>query len=410
MIKLLHTSDWHIGAKLNGISRADDHTAFFKWLVETVTSENITALLVAGDIFDIAQPSAESEALYYDCLVALGKSSLREIVILGGNHDSAARLEAPKTVLKALNVHVVARYSREREENLLVPLHEEDGSVGAVVVALPFVNEFRLGVRTTGVDSDSLRETIADKFRGLYRLLCDRALELFGDLPLIGMGHLTVGGDVKLDDSPLQVHMVGTIGGLPVSIFDERLRYVALGHIHRMLPVQTGSEREVWYSGTPIPVRFSEARIDRKALVVTVDDRKTYHPETLTIPTSRELLEIRGDFSSVSASVSALTNSAPLPTLLKITLEVDQFQATLASQLNDALDHRFEQRDLRPIIADIVQVTSASVERSVGEVPVLTPAEMNPVSVFQQLCTWQGEDFDELRPLLEQLIQSGSEA
>jgi exonuclease SbcD len=245
-------------------------------------------------------------------------------------------------VLKALNVHVVARYSKGQEEQHLVPLHEADGSVGAVVVALPFVNEFRLGVRTTGVDSNSLRETIAEKFRGLYRQLCDKSVEIYGELPMIGMGHLTVGGDVKSDDSPLQVHMVGTIGGLPVSVFDERLRYVALGHIHRMLPVQTGDTREVWYSGTPIPVRFSEAKTDRKALVVTVDDRKTYHPETLTIPVSRELLEISGDFDSVNASVSTLTNSAPLPTLLKVTLEVDQFQATLASQLNDTLDRRFE--------------------------------------------------------------------
>ena len=410
MIKLLHTSDWHIGAKLNGISRADDHTAFFEWLVETVTSEKITALLVAGDIFDTAQPSAESEALYYECLVALGKSSLREIVILGGNHDSAARLEAPKAVLKALNVHVVARYLKDHDENLLVPLHEADGSVGAVVVALPFVNEFRLGVRTTGVDSDSLRATIADKFRGLYSQLCDRSIELYGDLPMIGMGHLTVGGDVKSDDSPLQVHMVGTIGGLPVSVFDERLRYVALGHIHRMLPVQTGDTREVWYSGTPIPVRFSEARTNRKALVVTVDDSNTYHPESLTIPESRQLLEFRGDFDSVNASISLLTNSAQLPTLLKITLEVDQFQATLTSQLNDTLDRRFEGEELRPLIADIVQVTSAAVKRSEGEVTVLKRDEMNPVSVFKQLCDWQGEDFDELRPLLEQLIQSSAEA
>jgi DNA repair exonuclease SbcCD nuclease subunit len=204
--------------------------------------------------------------------------------------------------------------------------------------------------------------------------------------------------------------MVGTIGGLPVSVFDERLRYVALGHIHRMLPVQTGDTREVWYSGTPIPVRFSEAKTDRKALVVTVDDRKTYHPETLTIPVSRELLEISGDFDSVNASVSTLTNSAPLPTLLKVTLEVDNFQATLTSQLNDALDRRFEGRGLRPIIADIVQVTSASIERSEGEVSVLKRAEMNPISVFEQLCVWQGEDFEELRPLLEQLIQSSAEA
>jgi exonuclease SbcD len=146
-MRLLHTADWHLGCTLGqaNLSRTAEHAAFLDWLVETLREQRVDVLLVAGDIFDQTQPRADAQEIYFRFLArAAAIEGLRRIVVVGGNHDSASRMDAPDDVLKALGITVVGGYSRTTDvERYLVPITADDGSVPLVVVAVPYVHAWR---------------------------------------------------------------------------------------------------------------------------------------------------------------------------------------------------------------------------------------------------------------------------
>ncbi|MEB2332384.1 MAG: exonuclease subunit SbcD, partial [Nitrosomonas sp.] len=110
-MKILHTSDWHIGKTLYGRKRYDEFEAFFSWLVETIEQEQVDVLLIAGDIFDTSTPGNRSQQLYYRFLHRVAASTCRHVVIIAGNHDSPSFLSAPRELLRALDVHVTGSLS-----------------------------------------------------------------------------------------------------------------------------------------------------------------------------------------------------------------------------------------------------------------------------------------------------------
>src|SRR4051812_29205135 len=119
-MRILHTSDWHLGQLLHEHARAWEHARFLTWLLETLAAERVDALLVAGDIFDTANPPAESQAAWYEFLArARARFPALDIVVIGGNHDSASRLDAPTPLLDAFRIHVVGGFEPDR---LLVPI------------------------------------------------------------------------------------------------------------------------------------------------------------------------------------------------------------------------------------------------------------------------------------------------
>ena len=119
-MKILHTSDWHIGRNLYGRKRYEEFEAFLAWMVETIEREKIDVLLVAGDIFDTTTPSNRAQGLYYRFLNRVAASACRHVVVTAGNHDSPSFLDAPKELLEALNVHVIGSVAENLEEEVLV--------------------------------------------------------------------------------------------------------------------------------------------------------------------------------------------------------------------------------------------------------------------------------------------------
>jgi exonuclease SbcD len=152
-MRILHTSDWHLGVSAEQSPREEEHVLFLDWLYEELASREIEVLVHGGDVFHHVQPSARSQTLYYQFLArCVSLPKLRQIVIVGGNHDSASRLDAPSELLDALEVRVVGGLFKDDEswDRCICPIVDDDGNVELVILSLPSIHESRLPIRTTG--------------------------------------------------------------------------------------------------------------------------------------------------------------------------------------------------------------------------------------------------------------------
>lgn len=387
MTRILHTSDWHLGASLEGLSRDEEHAKFLGWLADTLTEQHIDVLVVAGDVFDQAQPSSESQRLYYRFLHKVARRPLRKIVVVGGNHDSASRLDAPRDILLSFDVHVVGGLGADRDtwNRCLCPIDDGDG-VACVIAAVPFMHEFRLGVRTALQDESVIRASFTEAFRGFYQELANRAEAIAKGAPLIATGHLAAEG-AERGDAPAEVHLIGTIGALSSSIFDPRFSYVALGHVHRSFHV---GESRAWYCGTPVALGLAESKVPRRVFVYDTDAPEA--PVPVIVPSFRELKRIRGPLDRVIDEIRGVTWETPLPPFLYTEVEVEQYTAGIEGQIVQAAeDHlRKGMRLLHP-----KQVKVGATNGAVDEARHQRLKDLAPEEVFKRLCALRGEVADD---------------
>lgn len=389
-MRILHTSDWHLGIRHGPASRAPDHDAFFSWLLSRLEQDAVDALIIAGDIFDGMQPSADALARWYRFLLGVRGTGVAQVVVIGGNHDSPARLDAPAAVLGALNVHVVGGLdaSDTGRTRCIVPLRDRGGAVRAVCLAVPYVHEFRLGVRTTDLDTAGIKAAFRDRFAGLYRDLVDAAQAAHPGLPLVATGHLTVGSQATREDYPHEIHQVGTLDALPADILDSRIQYTALGHIHRCYPVDAG--RRAWYCGSPIAFSLPEGRTPRRVLQVDLSDEPLGTPviTRLDVPAARALVELRAAPDALLAQVQALTWDEPLPPLLFCRAVTDSLPSDLGARLHEALAAHPEAQ--RPVLAELRQERATPVDGLDGDAPPPRLDELQPEQVFDTLLQSKG--------------------
>ena len=196
-MKILHTSDWHIGSALYGRKRYDESEQFLHWLVETIKSHSIETLLVAGDIFDTSTPSNTAQELYYRFLNEVSRTTCRHVIVTGGNHDSPSFLDAPKALLKAFNVYVVGS-AAEREEDEVFVLKDAGNNPEVIVCAVPFLRDRDVRQSSEGESyrdkENRLVEGIISHYQKVYEEACKERNELGKSLPIIGMGHLFIAG------------------------------------------------------------------------------------------------------------------------------------------------------------------------------------------------------------------------
>lgn len=265
-MKILHTADWHLGQTFYEYDRREEHLYFLEWLKQQIEQHEIDVLLIAGDVFDGPNPSAESQRMYYRFLreVTAGNPSL-QIIIIAGNHDSAARLEAPNPLLEDMNITVRGMVRRDAEggidlQHLIVPLYAGK-EAAAYCLAVPYLRQG---------DYPSA-ETYSKGVRLLYEQLFNQVKEL--GKPVIAMGHLqAIGSEISEDDRSERT-VIGGLECVSPEAFDEAITYTALGHLHRS---QRVSHREnVRYSGTPMPMSFAERNHTSGVVMVTIDAEGT---------------------------------------------------------------------------------------------------------------------------------------
>ncbi|NCG18712.1 MAG: exonuclease subunit SbcD [Rhodobacterales bacterium] len=395
-MRILHTSDWHLGVSTGPASRIEEQRWFLDWLLNQLSDRQIDVLIIAGDVFDTMHPSAEASAMYYEFLAQIGATGVRDVVVIGGNHDSPSRLDAPKALLQEVNVHVVGGLptTDDRLDRMLVPLRRRGSEkVNAVCLSVPYVHEYRLGIRTTDLDLSATRAAFRDAFARVYKELVERALERFGDVPLIATGHLTLGGESTRDDYPQEIHQVGTLEGLPVDILDPRIRYTALGHIHRCFPADY--KANAWYSGSPLAYSLTEMDVLRRVLVVDLADEVSV--AQVEVPRGRDLLRMTGTADAVIAELQALTWTTRLPPLVHVRIVTQMAEPGLVRRLYEALS---EHPPLtRPILVEVHQ-RSERVESDATPVAHRALDTLKVEDVFGLMCDAQQLKGDD-RHLLE---------
>src|SRR5688572_2974528 len=158
-MKVLHTSDWHLGKRLLHHERTEEHQHFLDWLLEIIRNEKVDALIVAGDIFDTGAPSNTALKQYYDFLRSLYLTGCKHVTITGGNHDSIATLNAPKELLKYFNIHVIGGVPENLEDEI-IPLRDEIGEIKLVVCAVPFLRDKDIRLSIAGETAEEREQRI----------------------------------------------------------------------------------------------------------------------------------------------------------------------------------------------------------------------------------------------------------
>ncbi len=308
-LRLVHTSDWHLGKTLMGQSRRVEHAAFLDWLIDLLDQQQADALLIAGDVFDAANPPATAQQDWYSFL---GRARRRlpklDILVIGGNHDSAARLDAPGAVLGPMGIQVVGGLPRKDSgdanlDAMCLPLHGRDGEVAAWVAAVPFLRPADL----PPVEGD-------DPLVGGVRALYDAVLSRLRQLAQPGQARVAAGHCYMVGGSLSELSERRILGGnqhaLPVDLFPEDLAYVALGHLHRAQ--QVGGRDAVRYSGSPIPFDISETRYRHQVVVVDFAGDAVRDIRTVPIPRTVDLLRIPAQGSLPRPALMAALAALPL--------------------------------------------------------------------------------------------------
>ncbi len=308
-MRLLHTSDWHLGHTLHSVSRTVEHQRFLDWLLETLSAERVDALLVAGDVFDTANPSVAAQTMWFRFLGA-ARAALPDldIVVTGGNHDSPGRLDATDPILRALRVHVVGALPRDDEgeldlERIAIPLHDRAGAVAAWCGAVPFL---RVGDLPRGAGAG---DVLPRGVRAIYREVTE---ELRGrcaaDQALILMGHLYLAGGTASELSERRI-FGGHADALPADIFDEGVAYVALGHLHEAQAV--GGRPTVRYAGSPLPLAIPEASYRHQVCLVDLEGAGVEAMRCLPVPRTVDILRLPDDGPADLETVRMLLEALP---------------------------------------------------------------------------------------------------
>ncbi|WP_323066260.1 exonuclease SbcCD subunit D C-terminal domain-containing protein [Aeromonas jandaei] len=318
-MKILHTADWHLGHQLHGHDRRFEHDAFLDWLTDTLKAREIDALLVAGDLFDTANPPASAWQQLYRFLARL-RAELPHLnmVLIGGNHDSPSKLDAPHELLRAFDLHLVGSISRDGDgkldtDRLLVPLQDREGKIAAWCAAVPFLRSSDLRVEQLAEGQDRLIEGV----RQIYaEVLAEGRARCGEDLPLIAMGHAYLAAGQLSELSERRV-LGGNQHALPAELF-AGANYTALGHLHLAQSPAEG----VYYSGSPLPLSLAEANYNHQVLEVTFAGGKLAGLERIPVPRAVEMIRLpQSPLDEALEAIEALT-PPPCPQEAQPFLEV----------------------------------------------------------------------------------------
>ncbi|MGX9783550.1 exonuclease SbcCD subunit D C-terminal domain-containing protein [Janthinobacterium lividum] len=343
-MRLLHTSDWHLGQTLHNYERGYEHQRFLDWLLDTLVAEQVDVLLVAGDVFDNANPSAASQKqLYVFLQQARARLPALQLVVVAGNHDSAGRLEAPGPLLAAHGTHVVGHLLRGDDgqidlERLLLPLTGSDGQVQAWCLAVPFLRPGDVPKLPAGDTQDAYLGGIAL----LYRQLADLALaRRQPGQAIIAMGHCHMVGGEMSNDSERRI-VIGGTEMLPSGIFDTAIAYAALGHLHKAQAV--GGQQHIRYCGSPIPLSFAEVNYRHQVLCLDIDGEQLREVRAIEVPRAVPLLRVPATpapIAEVLEQLAALDVPAAPPEaqpFLEVRVRLDAPEPGLRTRIETALD------------------------------------------------------------------------
>lgn len=384
-MKILHTSDWHLGHRLHEQSQYEEQSQFLDWLEAYIRAEDVSVLLISGDVFDTGVPSTQSQKMYYDFLIRLSQSPCQHVVITGGNHDAPGTINAPKELLSALQIQVIGKVTDNVEDEVF---KFSVGDEQVIVAAVPYLRDQDIRRAVAGESFDD----IGDRYKmalvnhytevGVY---CETVKT--ANVPVIGMGHLfAIGGSTSESEQSIYV---GNLGDIGAADFPQIFDYIALGHLHR--PQKVGGTNYIRYSGSPNVLSFSEIGYDKNVILIETDGDKPLTVDNILVPQFRPVLRVSG---SVEECITRLNE------IDKATSELTPWVEVV---IDNAMNTKIESQEINKAAEDLdLEVLKIGLknERAIAGLEALIESskqikELQPLEVFKMKCKEQDFDIDE---------------
>lgn len=303
-MRIIHTSDWHLGKRLFKLDRIQEHKLFLDWLVSTLVDRKIDLLLISGDIFDTPMPPHQALEMFYEFLSRVSHETKAETLIIAGNHDSGLLLEAPQELLREHRVKVWGKLSSDVNHHWYKFRELE-------ICAIPFFRSHELLPQGDG-DAVAALKTYLDRKKTGPQLLM--------------LHHLAGMFEAAGSEQVISLSGVDSIPSELLKNFD----YVALGHIHKPQKIS----EKAYYSGSPIPLRFSETL--RKSVVILDDLR----PEIVPIPLTRALISIKATEENWREKIRSLSVTSELTPMVEMQLTLSSPRIGLIDEIKAALSEK----------------------------------------------------------------------
>jgi exonuclease SbcD len=374
-MRILHTSDWHIGHKHYGRQRHQEFSRFFEWLLKTIDAHKVEALIVAGDIFDSQTPSNRSLKLYYHFLSRISTTCCRNVVITGGNHDSPALLNGPQELLNFLNIHIIGRATEPIDDELIV-LKGKDDTPDLIILAVPYLRDRDIRSTLAGESPGDKQNKLLQGITDHYRKLCVKALEkrarLGLSIPILATGHLFCQGGVTRQGDGVRELYVGTLVQVGLDTFPADIDYLALGHLH--LPQKVAKHDYRRYSGAPLAMSFNEAEEEKLVLLVDMDKQPVV--TEVPVPCFQPLAKISGSCEEILKHIEVLAKKKQ-----SILLEISYQGQTLVDDLQEQILSAVENTELEVLRVSNKRIYDHALQLTTE---IKTLEELSPQQVFQQ--------------------------
>lgn len=375
-MRIIHTSDWHLGQYFFTKTRAQEHQQFLDWLLMQIREQQVDAVIVAGDIFDTGSPPSYARELYNRFVVAI-RDTQCQLIILGGNHDSVATLNESKSLLACLNTTVIANVRTETPQAPII-LYQKNHTPGALLCAIPYLRPrdmINSKSGQSGADKQgALKEAIADYYQRQYQAALDLRKQLNVNIPIIATGHLTTIG-ASVSDSVREIY-IGTLEAFNATLFPP-FDYIALGHIHR--PQRVNKSGHIRYSGSPIPLSFDESAQQKSVCLIDFEQDKLAEMTLLPIPEFQLLRTLSGSLQEIATQLEKLaTQYNEMDTTIWLDIEV-----STQDYLSD-IQNRIQELTQSPLFEVIVLRRARKQRQALMQNEKETLTELTVYDVFER--------------------------
>lgn len=395
-MKILHTSDWHLGQSFFTKSRKDEHLSFINWLLDLVEAEQIDAVIVAGDVFDTGTPPSYARELYNQFVVDLQKLNC-VLVVLGGNHDSVSTLNESRQILACLGTFVVASTGMAMDEQVL-QIPSKESEIGAIICAVPFIRPRDVIQSHAGETGLEKRQALGDAIKQHYQLLFEMAQQQKRsqglDVPIIATGHLTAMG-VSQSESVRDIY-IGTLDGFAADGFPPA-DYIALGHIHK--PQVVAKSEHIRYSGSPIPLSFDELSTQKQVMLVEFEGAQRKSVVAVDVPFFQPMAVLKGDLAKLEQQLQQYSSHTDTkPVWLCLEVETQDYLSDLQQRVQAMVDG---------LNVEVLQLRRArnAQRQLLAQQQKETLSELKPEEVFEKRLEMENFDGEEEQARLQRIRQ-----
>jgi len=409
-MRILHTADWHIGQTFYQYDRTYEHQQFLDWLVNTIKEKDIELLIISGDVFDVANPAAVSIRLFYSFLnnVVRAQPDL-QVIITAGNHDSAARLESPRPLLESSNIHIIGTIERKEDgsidyQRMILPIRDRQGNTTLWCMAVPFLRIGDYPMQEVAEGTSPYVEGVMAFYKEAYEYALTLKQEGQG---IIAMGHLHTLNAELSDHDRTERAIIGGSEYIPAKAFHEDILYTALGHIHKAQRI--GGKDNIRYSGSPLPMSFSEINYKHQVVIFDITEGKIGDVTLAEIPVTTALLRVPArpmPLTEVLEQLQQLPEAGEdlhLAPYLEVRVLLEGPEPALRHKIETALTGRH----VRLTRIDVRYPTSDDASEASATVSADLLQELNPLDIFRKTYKedYNNEAPEELVDLFNQVLQ-----